>query len=208
MSEQQHTNEAFFAWFDKRSIKIDRDSLRTSVEELRKACAKILDYDVNTWPEHGNASLAIAASLAVQVNDLRVLRTQLAEAEAKIEKWKDRTASARFAFDAQNVKLAEVEKEAARYRVYNEIAYKNGYEAGMKAAACTCQQPVERFASLIEAIIKQLSAGAGEPVAWVYVPHKELLWPSEVEAKNPLWLTEYKPLYEHPAPALLSKDPL
>ncbi len=31
----------------------------------------------------------------------------------------------------------------------------------------------------------------GEPVAWIYKPHKELLWPHEVEKANPIELDEY-----------------
>ena len=41
-----------------------------------------------------------------------------------------------------------------------------------------------------------------EPVAWIFKPHRELLWPNEVERKNPLELNEYAPLYTTPPAAL------
>jgi hypothetical protein len=37
-----------------------------------------------------------------------------------------------------------------------------------------------------------------EPVAWIFKPNRELLWPNEVERKNPLELNEYAPLYTTP----------
>ena len=37
-----------------------------------------------------------------------------------------------------------------------------------------------------------------QPVAWIFKPHRELLWPNEVERKNPLELNEYTPLYTTP----------
>ena len=44
-----------------------------------------------------------------------------------------------------------------------------------------------------------------EPVAWIFKPNGELLWPNEVERKNPLELNEYAPLYTTP-PAAQSQD--
>jgi hypothetical protein len=35
------------------------------MDELRKACAELLGNDPETWPSHGNAPLAIAASMAI-----------------------------------------------------------------------------------------------------------------------------------------------
>lgn len=35
------------------------------MDELRKACAELLGNDPATWPDHGNAPLAIAASVAI-----------------------------------------------------------------------------------------------------------------------------------------------
>jgi hypothetical protein len=40
-----------------------------------------------------------------------------------------------------------------------------------------------------------------EPVAWIFKPNRELLWPNEVERKNPLELNEYAPLYTTPPAA-------
>jgi hypothetical protein len=37
-----------------------------------------------------------------------------------------------------------------------------------------------------------------EPVAWIFAPNNELLWPSEVEATNPIEVDSYRPLYTHP----------
>ena len=34
-----------------------------------------------------------------------------------------------------------------------------------------------------------------EPVAWMFTPNNELLWPHEVEAKTPIELNSYQPLY-------------
>ena len=37
-----------------------------------------------------------------------------------------------------------------------------------------------------------------EPVAWIFTPNNELLWPSEVEATNPIEIDSYRPLYTSP----------
>lgn len=37
-----------------------------------------------------------------------------------------------------------------------------------------------------------------EPVAWVFAPNNELLWPSEVEVTNPIEIDSYQPLYTTP----------
>ena len=47
----------------------------------------------------------------------------------------------------------------------------------------------------IKALRSELAKPEPEPVAWVYLPNKELLWPAEVEATNPIELDAYKPLY-------------
>jgi hypothetical protein len=47
----------------------------------------------------------------------------------------------------------------------------------------------------IRAISEELAKPEPEPVAWIYLPHSELLWPNEVEASNPSELDEYMPLY-------------
>ena len=53
-----------------------------------------------------------------------------------------------------------------------------------------CQEAADAFAD-----IKQDLTPVQEPVAWIFKPHRELLWPNEVERKNPLELNEYAPLY-------------
>ena len=40
-----------------------------------------------------------------------------------------------------------------------------------------------------------------EPVAWIFKLNRELLWPHEVERKNPIELNEYVPLYTTPPAA-------
>jgi hypothetical protein len=42
------------------------------------------------------------------------------------------------------------------------------------------------------------SAERGEPVAWIFKPNRELLWPDEVERENPIELDEYEALYTTP----------
>ena len=37
-----------------------------------------------------------------------------------------------------------------------------------------------------------------EPVAWVFTPNNDLLWPHEVEVTNPIELNSYQPLYTTP----------
>ena len=53
-----------------------------------------------------------------------------------------------------------------------------------------CQEAADALAD-----IKQDLTPVQEPVAWIFKPHRELLWPNEVERKNPLELNEYTPLY-------------
>jgi hypothetical protein len=58
----------------------------------------------------------------------------------------------------------------------------------------------------ITAIKQARSAQVQEPVAWIFKPNRELLWPNEVERKNPLELNEYAPLYTTP-PAAPVQEP-
>lgn len=71
----------------------------------------------------------------------------------------------------------------------DELLQKNGYNAD---ASARHQLSMMNF--------EAEQAQAVEPVAWVFLPNRELLWPSEVEATNPIAIDEYKPLYAHPAP--------
>jgi hypothetical protein len=45
-----------------------------------------------------------------------------------------------------------------------------------------------------------------EPVAWIFMPNNELLWPAEVEATNPIEIDSYRPLYTHPPRTALSDE--
>lgn len=45
-----------------------------TMETLRRAVAELLHQDVETWPEHGNAPLAIAAALAIRIKEVETLR--------------------------------------------------------------------------------------------------------------------------------------
>jgi hypothetical protein len=57
----------------------------------------------------------------------------------------------------------------------------------------------DAITDLTAAIAQQsVLAEPSEPVAWVFTPNNELLWPNEVESKNPLAISDYVPLYTHP----------
>ena len=66
-------------------------------------------------------------------------------------------------------------------------------------ALYTAAQPTTKESSAVAAPVQ--SAERGEPVAWIFKPNRELLWPNEVERKNPLELNEYAPLYTTPSAA-------
>jgi hypothetical protein len=44
-------------------------------------------------------------------------------------------------------------------------------------------------------IARAKAAPVREPVAWIFKPNRELLWPDEVERENPIELNEYEALY-------------
>jgi len=56
----------------------------------------------------------------------------------------------------------------------------------------------ERVANALTAALKEQDL---EPVAWIFTPNTDLLWPAEVEAKNPIELNSYQPLYTTPPAA-------
>ena len=58
---------------------------------------------------------------------------------------------------------------------------------GRQAAITSLRQAIEQ-------------ADKQEPVAWIFKPNRELLWPHEIERKNSLELNEYVPLYFHTHP--------
>ena len=51
---------------------------------------------------------------------------------------------------------------------------------------------------LFEDLRAALKQPEQEPVAWVFAPNNELLWPSEVEVTNPIEIDSYQPLYTAP----------
>lgn len=74
-----------------------------------------------------------------------------------------------------------------RLRPLSETNYRTLLKLGYKKESL-----VDRA---IDAIRAELAKTEPEPVAWIYLPHSELLWPNEVEASNPSELDEYMPLY-------------
>ncbi len=65
----------------------------------------------------------------------------------------------------------------------------------LRTAIAQCEARATEQAAVAEPHKKQ------EPVAWIFKPNRELLWPHEVERKNPLELNEYVPLYTIPPAA-------
>jgi hypothetical protein len=54
------------------------------------------------------------------------------------------------------------------------------------------------LAALRDAIAGTPPQQQAEPVAWVFAPNNELLWPREVEVTNPIEIDSYYPLYTAP----------
>jgi len=62
-----------------------------------------------------------------------------------------------------------------------------------------CQQyTIDEPLPAVKPDVPAANFGNMEPVAWIYKPNRELLWPYEVEATNPIGIDEYLPLYTHP----------
>jgi hypothetical protein len=59
----------------------------------------------------------------------------------------------------------------------------------------------KKFYAAITALKAALEQPEQEPVAWIFTPNTDLLWPAEVEAKNPIELNSYQPLYTTPPAA-------
>lgn len=53
------------------------------LEELRRAVAAILGTDLETWPTHGNAPLAIASAFAIRYGRVDELAARIAALEAE-----------------------------------------------------------------------------------------------------------------------------
>lgn len=49
----------------------------TAIDELRRVAATVEGMDVETWPSHGNAPLAIAAVLELQRIEIAKIRAEL-----------------------------------------------------------------------------------------------------------------------------------
>ena len=108
--------------------------------------------------------------------------------------------------EALNLALEALEKSLPRLAPYGEQDWLDS-----KAAITAIKQA--KFDAVHEALEKEAgihisqqpapvqSAERGEPVAWIFKPNRELLWPNEVERKNPLELNEYAPLYTTPSAA-------
>lgn len=65
-------------------LRAENAGLRSSADELRRAVADLFGADPETWPDHGNAPLAIAASLALAQNSATKLRERVARLEKAI----------------------------------------------------------------------------------------------------------------------------
>lgn len=73
-----------------------------------------------------------------------------------------------------------------------------------------------RFANLVAAAAREhamhelarpVAQPEQEPVAWIFTLNNDLLWPAEVEAKNPIALNSYQPLYTTPPAAQPEQEP-
>lgn len=58
------------------ALRVERDALKARAEGLRRACAEVVGADPETWPDHGNAELAIAACLALRTNEIKTLEAE------------------------------------------------------------------------------------------------------------------------------------
>jgi len=75
-------------------------------------------------------------------------------------------------------KVVELLEDNREYIEANErIEYLLNYDKAIADANALLMQPVQ------------------EPVAWIFKPNRELLWPDEVERENPIELDEYEALY-------------
>ena len=68
---------------------------------------------------------------------------------------------------------------------------------GKHPAPCARHCEAKAFEIEIRSLKSALKQQA-DPVAWVFAPNNELLWPSEVEVTNPIEIDSYQPLYTSP----------
>jgi len=83
MPTRREINELYAAANSLTLVTKERDELRAELAtakarmtELRKAVAEIIGTDPATWPIHGNASLAIAANIALMRAELDAIKQQ------------------------------------------------------------------------------------------------------------------------------------
>ena len=77
--EEEEIHMAMLAEIDELRAKLA--AAETSANELRRAVAELIGADPETWPNHGNAPLAIAACVAVRQVELAALEVKLASLE-------------------------------------------------------------------------------------------------------------------------------
>lgn len=121
----------------------ERDEARASADELRRAIADLIGADPETWPDHGNAPLAIAASFALEQN-----RAEQAEA---------REAALREALAAETERCAQV---ALSYWEYHKKAYL--HHIGHWQAAADYHLQLQAAGSQIADRIRARTALGGE----------------------------------------------
>ncbi len=81
--------------------------------ELHKSIAELLGLDFNTWPDHGNVPLAIAASFALRQNEARQAEQSLASAR--------QAAHEQCAQTAWRVLMADAKKKRMSPTFYNDL---------------------------------------------------------------------------------------
>ena len=113
-------------------------------EQLRRTVAAIIEADAETWPEHGNVHLAIAATLALYVakhneatrREEEKVSAAASEMELEIQHHKDRYAAVCRALEEQ---VAQVHKRNA------EIAQLKGELIEWKCRVDSMQTLVEKM---------------------------------------------------------------
>lgn len=84
--------------------------------------------------------------------------------------------------EAKRLEAITVLRQALEQQARQGCDYCNHQQyAGTKCKNCGRGQPTQQ-----------------EPVAWIFKPNMELLWPDEIEVQNPFGHAGYKPLYTRP----------
>lgn len=87
----------------------------TELNELRRACARIIGADEETWPEHGNAPLAIAAAFAIRDRGLREARADAESARRELAELEAATVPGKL-YAAAERELESARRECDRLR--------------------------------------------------------------------------------------------